>query len=108
MILQELGKTKSIKDIAETWNVSSHTVLRQLKAYSYQYNTKPTSLPKHIAIDEFKSVKNVKAAMSCILMDNHKHIVVDVLENRTQAFLYDYFMRFSRAERLKVKTERWI
>lgn len=104
MILQELGKTKPIKDIAETWNVSSHTVLRQLKAYSYQYNTKPTSLPKHIAIDEFKSVKNVKAAMSCILMDNHKHIVVDVLENRTQAFLYDYFMRFSRAERLKVKT----
>lgn len=104
MLLQELCKTKAMTDIAETWNVSAHTVIRQLKAYSHSYNKRPKSLPKHLAIDEFKSVKSATASMSCILMDNHHHWVIDVLENRTQACLYQYFMRFSRKERSKVKT----
>lgn len=104
LILKELAKVQSMSLIAEHLNVSTHTVMRQLKAYSYQYNRQPKSLPEHLAIDEFKSVKSVTAAMSCILMDNYKHTVVDVLENRTQAYLTDYFMRFSGADRLKVKT----
>lgn len=78
-------------------------LLRSMKFFLPR-NRQPKSLTEHLAIDEYKSVKSVTAAMSCILMDNYKHTVVDVLENRTQAYLTNYFTRFSRAERLKVKT----
>lgn len=42
--------------------------------------------------------------MSCILMDNATHKVFDILKNRTQAFLRDYFLRFPLEKRRKVRT----
>ena len=50
-------------------------------------------LPSHLCIDEFKSVKNVSDAMSFIFMNAVNHEVIDIVENRQQHYLSDYFMR---------------
>ena len=52
-------------------------------------------LPSHLCIDEFKSVKNVSDAMSFIFMNAVNHEVIDIVENRQQHNLSDYFMRYS-------------
>lgn len=100
----ELTETQSMSLIAKHLNVSSNTVIRQLRKYGdllrkdYQY------LPKHISMDEFKSVKNVSGAMSLIFIDAQTHEVIDIVENRQQRYLRDYFLRYSLKARLQVKT----
>ncbi|MBU6942154.1 transposase, partial [Staphylococcus aureus] len=59
-------------------------------------------LPEHIAMDEFKSVKNVTGSMSFIFIDNDTHDVIDILENRTTRFLRAYFERFDLKNRQQV------
>ncbi|SEQ47243.1 Transposase [Ignavigranum ruoffiae] len=81
--------------IAEHLNVSPHTVIRQLEKVGDNLHPQPTHLPEHLAVDEFKSVESVDAAMSCILMDNASHRIVDILEDRKQASLRQYFLGFS-------------
>ena len=104
VIIEELAQIQSMTFIAQHLNVSTTTVIRQLKTYGDNLNPKPSRLPSHLAIDEFKSVKNVPGAMSCLLMDNATHQMVDILEDRTQRYLRAYFLRFSLEERRQVKT----
>src|SRR5699024_2390050 len=104
VIIEELAQMQSMTLIAQHLNVSTTTVIRQLKTYGDNLNPKPSRLPSHLAIDEFKSVKNVPGAMSCLLMDNATHQMVDILEDRTQRYLRAYFLRFSLDERWQVKT----
>ncbi|MBG9988206.1 transposase, partial [Aerococcaceae bacterium DSM 111176] len=104
LIVKELSEIQSMTLIAKHMNVSIHTVIRQLKSWGDNLNPRPTALPSHLSIDEFKSVKAVKNAMSAIIMDNSTHKVVDILEDRTQEYLRTYFLRFPMNERLKVKT----
>ncbi|MGO3211894.1 MAG: helix-turn-helix domain-containing protein, partial [Ruoffia tabacinasalis] len=59
VILEELAQMQSMTFIAQHLNVSTTTVIRQLKTYGDNLNPKPSRLPSHLAIDEFKSVKNV-------------------------------------------------
>ena len=42
--------------------------------------------------------------MSFIFIDNVTHEVIDIIENRQQRYLLDYFMRFSYEARKKVQT----
>src|SRR5699024_6468938 len=100
----ELAQMQSMTFIPQHLNVSTTTVIRQLKTYGDNLNPKPSRLPSHLAIDEFKSVKNVPRTMSCVLMDNATHQMVDILEDRTQRYLRAYFLRFSLEERRQVKT----
>lgn len=104
LIVKELSEIQSMTLIAKHMNVSTHTVIRQLKAWGDNLNPRPNVLPFHLSIDEFKSVKAVKNAMSAIIMDNAAHKVIDILEDRTQEYLRAYFLRFPLKERLKVKT----
>lgn len=104
LILEELSQLQSMTLIAKHLCVSPTTVIRQLEAYGDNLHPQPIRLPEHLAIDEFKSVKKVVGAMSCILMDNATHQVVDILEDRRQSYLRAYFLRFSLAERRKVTT----
>ena len=104
VILEELSKIQSMSLIAKHLNFSTHTVLRQLETFGNNFYPLPYQLPQHLAIDEFRSVKSVDASMSCLLLDNATHRVVDVLEDRRQSSLRDYFLRFPLEERLKVQT----
>ncbi|UXR32831.1 ISL3 family transposase [Staphylococcus simulans] len=72
---------------------------------SQSLTVKPSSvLPRHISIDEFKSVKNVTTAMSFLFVNNETNQIIDILEDRRIHKLKEYFYRFDRRERLAVRT----
>ncbi|MBL1228610.1 ISL3 family transposase, partial [Enterococcus sp. BWB1-3] len=61
------------------------------------------SLPEVLCFDEFKSVKNVSAAMSFVMMDGQSHQLLDIAPNRQLSSLRTYFSRYSIEERAKVR-----
>lgn len=64
-----------------------------------------TDLTTHLTIDEFRSVKHVSGAMSCVLVNNHRGTLFDILENRRQKqSLYDYFYALFTQGKKKVQT----
>ena len=103
-ITLELTETQSRKLIAQHLNISSHTVLRQLDTIGMSQQFNYHYLPEHLSIDEFKSVKDVNSAMSLLVIDARTHQPIDIVENRQQNYLLEYFGRYSVQARLKVKT----
>lgn len=103
-IAKELRHEQSMKLIREHLNVSSNTVIRVLRKVGETLAPERYYLSSHLCIDEFKSVKNVSGAMSFIFMNAVNHEVIDIVENRQQHYLSDYFMRYSLNARLRVKT----
>lgn len=104
LIALELVEEQSMTLIAKHLNVSVSTVIRQLKQAGEALRPNYHDLPIHLGFDEFKSVKRVSGAMSFVFIDNIKHEVIDIVENRQQRYLIDYFMRFSYQSRKKVET----
>ena len=104
LIVLELVEEQSMTLIAKHLNVSVSTVLRQLVQAGESLRPSEDYLPTHLGFDEFKSVKEVSGAMSFIFIDNVTHEVIDIIENRQQRYLLDYFMRFSYEARKKVQT----
>lgn len=103
-VAMELRHEQSMKLIGEHMNVSSNTVMRILREVGESLKPHHHYLPEHLGIDEFKSVKNVSGAMSFVFINAVNHEVIDIVENRQQSYLSDYFMRYSLKARLKVKT----
>lgn len=103
-VSMELAETQSMTLIAKHLNVSSTTVLRQLNKYGDSLTRNYQYLPEHISMDEFKSVKQVSGAMSLIFIDAQTHDVIDIVENRQQWYLTNYFLRYSLKARMQVKT----
>ncbi|AWQ79933.1 transposase family protein [Staphylococcus aureus] len=94
-VIEEATKVKTEIDTAEDNCISPSTVSRIRTKAANSLRIKPFNcLPEHIAMDEFKSVKNVTGSMSFIFIDNDTHDVIDILENRTTRFLRAYFERF--------------
>lgn len=91
--------------MAEMSSVSTATVRRVINETATSIRTRPTDiLPQHLCFDEFKSVKSVDAAMSFVCCDADTHQVVDIIEDRKQSSVMDYFMKFDPKVRRKVKT----
>ena len=103
-IALELQEMQSMKLIADHFSVSSHTVIRVLRTAGEALKKTYWHLPRHLSIDEFKSVKHVSGAMSFLFIDARTHRLVDVVENRQLAFLADYFMRYPAEARHGVET----
>lgn len=97
-ICNELTKMLSMTLIAETANVSISTVIRLLNFINYGTPT----LPKVLCIDEFKGNAET-GKYQCILVDGKKNRVLDILPDRTQSNLFDYFKKVPRKERHQVK-----
>ena len=97
-IITELKKTKSMKEISSTTNVSISTVMRLFNYVNYGMPKLPTVL----SIDEFKGNTNA-GKYQCILVDVEKKKVIDILPDRCQSHLINYFTKYSRQERKKVK-----
>jgi Transposase and inactivated derivatives len=97
-IAELLRSTNSIKYIASQTNVSSNTVTRILDTISYD---KPL-IPSCISIDEFKGNAG-DSKYQCILVDAKKKSILDILPDRRQSQLIDYFKSCSRTERYRVK-----
>lgn len=99
-----MAEEQSMTLIAKHLNVSIPTVIRVLKKTGESLRPKYNYLPEHIGMDEFKSVKEVSGAMSFIFIDNVKHDLMDIVENRQQRYLFEYFMSYSLSARRAVKT----
>ena len=104
-IMKNLSKTLSFKDIAELSNISVSTVVRVMKSCREAVEVKThTNLPEHLCFDEIKSTKDSKNGMSFVFLDAKTHDFIDIVDGRTQHILKQYFMRYPRKVRKKVKT----
>ena len=97
-IADSFHKTTSISSIAELANISTTTVNRILDTISF---SKPM-LPRALSIDEFKGNAST-GKYQCILVDPLKHRVLDILPDRSQSHLIDYFKSIPRPERLRLE-----
>ncbi|MEC5302656.1 ISL3 family transposase [Staphylococcus shinii] len=104
-ILDKATTIRSQKSIAKSCGVSNSTVSRVINHAAQDIKHLPFStLPKHILMDEFKSVKQVDSAMSFIFCDATSHKIIDIVRDRKLYSLKNYFSRFPLEERNKVLT----
>lgn len=93
-----LRETTSLKSVAKTSNVSVANVCRILD--SIHYSCPP--FKEAVSIDEFKG--NARTGKyQCILVNPKNHSIMDILPDRTQSHLTDYFRQIDRSQRLRVK-----
>ena len=93
-----LRETTSLKSVAKTSNVSVATVCRILD--SIHYSCPP--FKEAVSIDELKG--NARTGKyQCILVNPKNHSIMDILPDRTQSHLTDYFRQIDRSQRLRVK-----
>ena len=98
-IVSLLRQTFSVKQIAGLTGVSVQTVCRLLDTISYP---PPDRLPQALSIDEFKGNAST-GRYQCILVDPKKRRILDILPDRTQGHLADYWRSIPRKERLNVR-----
>ncbi len=98
-ICNQMAKSIPVTTIAGDLNLSAATVTRIFDHVSYP---KPSRLPKVLAIDEFKGNAET-GKYQCILVDPVKKRVLDILPDRRQHCLVEYFKSIPRFERNKVK-----
>lgn len=104
-LLYQSGENRLCKSIGLDNNVSATSVIRYINKIAGSVKLGPfNKLPQHIMVDEFKSVKNVIGKMSFIYCDGDTHEIIDILPDRRQKALFDYFMRFEKTARASVKT----
>ena len=102
-ILMGLYENQSRKLIAKKYFVSDGTVTRILREATKHYQPRQNYLPKVLCMDEFKSMKSVAGSMSFISVDGTTNQLFTILEDRRLYKLTQYFLRFPRKARLKVK-----
>ncbi|MGX6979179.1 ISL3 family transposase, partial [Vagococcus elongatus] len=100
----ELQDNLSMEDLARRHGVSPTTTTRILVQRGNEHAPDFQHLPKNLCFDEFKSVKHVTNKMSFIFCDAATRKIIDILPNRLQKTLLDYFSRYSLKARAQVKT----
>ncbi|SNV76718.1 ISL3 family transposase [Staphylococcus simiae] len=104
-VIEKAVDVRSEVSIARSCSVSTATVSRFIdQTADYLKQSPYASLPKHLMMDEFKSVKNVSGHMSFIFADAETHQIIDVVEDRRLQSLKNYFYRFSLKDRQQVET----
>ena len=93
-----LRESVSLKCVAKRANVSSNTVSRILDTIRYSC----PSLKDTIAIDEFKGNADT-GKYQCILVNPKQRTIMDILPDRTQSHLSEYFREMNRGQRYRVK-----
>ncbi|MBI5976070.1 transposase, partial [Staphylococcus sp. H16/1A] len=82
-VLNKATDIRSEASIAQDCSVSPTTVARFIdEAAESLYQSPHRPLPKHLMMDEFKSVKNVSGYMSFIYADSLTHRIIDIVEDR--------------------------
>ena len=102
-IADRLRQMTSMSEIARQKKVSVSSIYRVLKRFYKPKKINRLTLPEVLCFDEFKSVKQVAASMSFIMMDGQTKQLIDVIENRQRPFLERYFSLFPLSVRKTVK-----
>lgn len=98
----ELMNKSSEKDIALRNNVSHNAVNRIIHELSSK-KVLPGVLPSIMNIDEFKATKDTIGKMAFHIINNKTGKTFDIIESRKSNYIFKYFMRFPRKQRLAVK-----
>ncbi|RBR30838.1 hypothetical protein EB06_01523, partial [Enterococcus cecorum] len=102
-ILNDLKQKCSMTDIANRYFVSTKTVERILKSNTYEVNPYTYQLPECLLVDEFKGTKDCHTKLCFIFSDGETGKIIDILNDRRNFAIKDYFLRFSLENRCRVK-----
>ena len=97
-VINTLRECCSFSSVARTFNLSITTVIRIFDLVSYP---RYYSLPKSIAIDEFRGNADGEK-FQCIITDPETHRVLDILPKRQEEYIRSYFRRWTKEERNQV------
>ena len=97
-IAQKLIEKTSMTDIAHQLAISTSTVIRKLN--DFRFKSDFSRLPEIMSWDEYSFTKG---KMSFIAQDFEKLNIITVLEGRTQAIIRNYFLKYDRVVRCRVK-----
>lgn len=84
--------------IAESLSVSTSTVIRKLKEFDFKSDL--NYIPEHMNWDDYGFKKGL---MSFIAQDFDSRKIVAILDRLTQGTIRNYFLRYSRHVRSRVK-----
>jgi transposase len=98
-----LQKKISLKDISDILEVSPSTVQRVMDEFYEEKKKNFDVLPRILCFDEFKSTKNVAAAMSFVILNGETNKVFDITMDRRLPSLLKYFGKFSPKARKSVE-----
>ena len=93
-IINGLASVHSYSSVAKNYGVSVNTVIRYFNCVKYP---KPAELPEALGIDEFKGNSGGEK-YHCILTDLTTKKVIDIIHNRKEATLCDYFKHYDRSK----------
>lgn len=89
-------------EITADTGVSPNTVARELSAMPVpQTHLQQAGLPRNLAFDEFRGVRH---HLHFICLNNDNHQIFQILAQRTQHTVTEYFSQFSPAERAQVQS----
>ena len=95
-IISAFEQTVSAKEIGCRFNVSGITAMRYFRCVSF----KPKELPEVVSLDEFKGNSGGQKYNS-IVADPKNHKVIDILPNRYENDLIQYFSKFESRKNVK-------
>ena len=95
-VITAFRKLQPAKEIASQFNLSSTTALRYFDLVEYRCS----KLPEVLSIDEFKGNAGGEK-YQCILTDADQRKVMDILPNRFEEDLIQYFKRFPNRSDVK-------
>ena len=93
-IIKRLSKENTSKEIAESYAVSTNTVLRIQSDLSKTLE-RPKSLPYYMCFDEVSSTSDSISKMSFVYADALTHKIQNILQGRTNKIIKDYFLYYS-------------
>lgn len=103
-IILDLMNKDSEKNISKRNNVSTNSTNRILDEISKDKLVKNNGhLPISLGIDEFMATKDTIGKMAFIIVDQNKHNIFDINNSRKSKDIYNYFFRYPKFERNKVK-----
>ena len=100
----DLMEKGSEKDTSKRNGISSSSTNRILDKISKDLIIKNNGhLPSVLGIDEFKATTDTKSKMAFIIVNQDDKNIFDILDSRISKDIENYFRRYSRKERSKVK-----
>ena len=95
-MIQAFEKVVSAKEIGCRYNISGMTAMR----YFNCFNAKPKELPEAISVDEFKGNSGGEK-YNFIFSDPENRKVLDILPDRHEKHLIQYFSQFDSKKNVK-------
>ena len=94
-------------NIARRNNISTNSVNRILDSISKDKYVNG-KLPTSFIINEFSATKDTISKMAFIIVNQDTHNIFDINNSRLSNNIYNYFSRYQRFERNKVKFITWV